>query len=119
MKVSVRESLSHVTLPVSDVLTTLLHLNPSKSPGPDGIPSPLLKNLAPQISIITCIFNKCLNDGIFPRKRRSWLTQLLQFVHTMAKSLDDGIDCDVIFLYTAKAFDKNAHAHARENCCIN
>lgn len=41
-KVSVRECLSHITLPVSDVWTTLLHLNPSKSPGPDGIPSIIL-----------------------------------------------------------------------------
>ena len=41
-KVSVRECLSHITLPVSDVWTTLLHLNPSKSPGADGIPSLLL-----------------------------------------------------------------------------
>ncbi|KAK2560664.1 hypothetical protein P5673_016424, partial [Acropora cervicornis] len=68
-KVSVRECSSHITLPVSDVLTTLLHLNPSKSPGPDGISSLLLKNLAPQInSSITYIFNKTLNDGIFPSK---------------------------------------------------
>ena len=67
--ISVRECLSHITLPVSDVLTTLLHLNPSKNPGPDGISSLLLKNLAPQISSsITYIFNKTLNDGIFPSK---------------------------------------------------
>ena len=60
---------AYLTLPVSDVLTTLLHLNPSKNPGPDGISSLLLKNLAPQISSsITYIFNKTLNDGIFPSK---------------------------------------------------
>ena len=43
------------------------------------------------------------------RKRRSCITQLLQFVHTMAKSLDDGIHTDVIYLYMAKAFDKVPH----------
>ena len=150
-------------------MTTLLHLNPSKSPGPDGIPSLLLKNLAAQISnSITYIFNKSLNDGIFPskwkdcnltrvfksdqkdvvsnyrgiallpipckvlerqvptrlyqhvsgflysqqhgfRKQRSCIAQLLQFVHTMAKSLDDGIHIDVIYLDMAKAFDKVPH----------
>ena len=46
------------------VMSTLQSLNPSKSPGPDGIPSRLLKELAPQIShSITSIFNKSLNDG--------------------------------------------------------
>ena len=67
--VSVRKRLSYITLPVSDVLATLLHLDPSKSPGPDGIPSLLLRNLAPQISnSITYILNESLNDGIFPSK---------------------------------------------------
>ena len=37
------------------------------------------------------------------------ITQLLQFVHTMAKSLDDGIHNDVIYLDMAKAFDKVPH----------
>ena len=66
-KVSVREN---ITRSVSDyVLATLLHLDPSKSPGPDGIPSLLLKNFAPQISnSITYILNESLNDGIFPSK---------------------------------------------------
>ena len=60
----------NITRPVSDyVLATLLHLDPSKSPGPDGIPSLLLKNFAPQISnSITYILNESINDGIFPSK---------------------------------------------------
>ena len=37
------------------------------------------------------------------------MMQLLQFVHTMAKSLDDGIHTDVIYLDMAKAFDKVPH----------
>lgn len=60
---------NHIILPASDVLTTLLHLYPSRSPGDDGMPSLLLRNLAPQISnSITYIYNKSLNDGIFPSK---------------------------------------------------
>ena len=35
---SVRECLSHITLPVSDVLASLLHLDPSKNLGPDEYP---------------------------------------------------------------------------------
>ena len=35
--ISVRKRLSHITLPVSDVFAALLHLDPLKSPGPDGI----------------------------------------------------------------------------------
>ena len=62
-KVSVR-SLSHITLPGSDVLAILLHLDPSKSPGPDGTRSLLLKS----IISITFILNKSLNDGVFQSK---------------------------------------------------
>lgn len=153
----------------SDILTTLQSLNPSKSSGPDGIPSRLLKELAPEISSsITCIFNKSLYEGSFPskwkdcnltpvfkadqkdivsnyrgiallpilskvlerhvhtrlyhhisdflnvnqhgfRQHRSCVTQLLQFVHSTAKSLDAGIQTNVIYLDMAKAFDKVPH----------
>ena len=149
-------------------MAILLHLDPSKGPGPNDILSLLIKNLAPQISIsITYILNKSLNDGFFQskwkdcnlkltpvfksdqkdvvssylgiallpivskvlerqvhtrlyqqvsrllycqqhgfRKQKSCITQLLQIVHSMAKSLDDGIHTDVIYLDMAKAFDK-------------
>ena len=147
----------------SEILTTLQSLNPSKSSGPDGIPSRLLKELAPEISSsITCIFNKSLYEGSFPsnwkdckadqkdivsnyrgiallpilskvlerhvhtrlyhhvsdflnvnqhgfRQHRSCVTQLLQFVHSTAKSLDAGIQTDVIYVDMAKAFDKVPH----------
>ena len=43
------------------------------------------------------------------RKQRSCITQLLQFAHTMAKSLDDDIHTDVIYLDMAKTFDKVPH----------
>lgn len=58
-----------ISLSESEILTTFQSLNPSKSPGPDGITSHLLKELAPEISSsITCIFNKSLNEGSFPSK---------------------------------------------------
>lgn len=60
---------THITLVASDVLTTLLHLNPSKSPGADGMPFLLLRNLAPQRSnSVTYMYNKSLNDGVFSSK---------------------------------------------------
>ena len=43
------------------------------------------------------------------RQQRSCVTQLLQFVHTIAKSLDAGIQTDAIYLDMAKAFDKVPH----------
>ena len=56
----------NITLPVSDVLATLLHLDRSKSPGPDEMPSLILQSLALQIiNSIIYIFNKSLNKGIF------------------------------------------------------
>ena len=165
----VSECLSKITMSESEILTTLRSLNPSKSSGPDGIPSRLLKELAPEISSsITCIFNKSLYEGSFPskwkdcnltpvfkadqkdivsnyhgiallwilskvlerhvhtrlyhhvsdflnvnqhrfRQHQSCVTQLLQFVHSTAKSLDAGIQTDVIYVDMAKAFDKVPH----------
>ncbi|PFX23340.1 RNA-directed DNA polymerase from mobile element jockey [Stylophora pistillata] len=79
----VSECLSNITLSEFEILTTLQSLNPSKSPGPDAIPSRLLKELAPDISSsITCIFNKSLSEGSFS---------------------------NVIYLDMAKAFDKVPH----------
>ena len=43
------------------------------------------------------------------RQHQSCVTQLLQFVHSTAKSLDAGIQTDVIYVDMAKAFDKVPH----------
>ena len=45
------------------------------------------------------------NQHIF-RQQRSCITQLRQFVRTIAKSLDAGTQTDVIYLDMAKAFNK-------------
>ena len=95
-KVSVR-SLSHISLPGSDVLAILLHLDPSKGPGPDGILSLLLKNLAPQISIsITFIFNKSLNDGFFQSK---WKDCNLKLSPVFKSDQKDVVSSTVVLLY--------------------
>ena len=52
-----------------EVESILKNLDPSKSPGPDGLTSRLLKEVASEIRCpITDIFNKSLNSGIFPTK---------------------------------------------------
>ena len=44
------------------------------------------------------------------RKGRSCLTNLLEYLETVTKFLDDGCPVDVIYLDFAKAFDKVPHA---------
>lgn len=61
--------LSKVFISVKEVESILKNLDPSKSPGPDGLTSRLLKEVASEISYpIIDIFNKSLNSGIFPTK---------------------------------------------------
>jgi len=45
------------------------------------------------------------------RKQKSCVTQLVQYVHSLAKTLDSGGQTDVIhvYLYMAKAFDPVPH----------
>ena len=164
--------LSNVVISVKEIESTciLKNLGPSKSPGPDGLTSRLLKEVASEIScLITDIFNKSLNSGIFPtkwkdsnltpvfksgqkdvvtnyrgiallpvlskvlercvhsrilnmikpyclspsqhgfRRYRSCVTQLLQYVHNLATSLDAGGQIDNIYLDMEKAFDRVPH----------
>ena len=52
---------------MKEVGSILKNLDPSKSPGFDGLTSRLLKDVASEISCpITDIFNKTLTSGIFP-----------------------------------------------------
>ena len=61
--------LSNVVISVKEDESMLKNLDPSKSPGPDGLTSRLLKELASQISCaITDIFHKSLKSSIFPTK---------------------------------------------------
>ena len=43
-------------------------------------------------------------------KGRSCLTNLLEYLETVTKLLDEGVPVDVIYLDFAKAFDKVPHA---------
>ena len=161
--------LSTIAVSVSEVKSIFKNLDPSKSPGPDGITARLLKEAALEISdSVASIFNKSLTTGVFSekwkvshltpvfksgpkdvvtnyrgisllsimskglercvhthiyshvedllhpdqhafRKQKSCVTQLVQYVHSLAKTLDSGGQTDVIYLDMAKAFDRVPH----------
>lgn len=55
----------HLSLDV--IRKELRSLDPSKGPGPDGIPSVFLKNTSDTICYpLYIVFNRCLNCGVFP-----------------------------------------------------
>lgn len=154
---------------VSEVKSIFENLDPSKSPGPDGITARLLKEFSSEVSdSVTSMFNQSLTSGVFPekwkdsnltpvfksgqkdvitnyrgisllsimskglercvhthiyshvedllhpeqhafRKHKSCVTQLVQYIHSLAKTLDSGGQTDVIYLDMAKAFDRVPH----------
>lgn len=155
--------LSNVVISVNAVESILKNLDPSKSPGPDGLTSRLLKEIASEISRPITDLYKSLNSSIFPtklkdsnltpvfksgqkdvvtnyrgiallpvlskvlgrcvhsrilnmikpylspsqrgfRRYRSSVTQLLQYVHNLATSLDAREQIDSIYLDTEQAF---------------
>ena len=70
-------------------------------------------------SILSKTFEKCVNARLYShmedilshdrhgfRKSRSCVTKLLDFVHSIAETLDKGGQTDVNYLDMAKAFDK-------------
>ena len=48
-------------------------------------------------------------------KGRSCLTNLLEYLETVTKLLDEGVPVDVIYLDFSKAFDKVPHARLLKN----
>ena len=62
------QSLNNITLSPSMVMEFLNQLNISKSCGPDGITSRLLKECSKSLSVPLCtLFNKQLDSGCFPK----------------------------------------------------
>jgi len=60
-------NLSNITITSLEVLTQLSRINVSKAPGPDNIPTKILKDYAPLIvDSITTLFNKSLTQGKLP-----------------------------------------------------
>jgi len=62
-----------------DVLKALLHLNPNKACGMDGISATVLRTVAPGISgSLAVIFNACLKEGCNPEE---WKSANITLVH--------------------------------------
>ena len=59
--------LENIFITEDQVLKVLCNLNANKASGPDGIGNRLLKYIAFSIcKPLTILFNRCLNEGIFP-----------------------------------------------------
>lgn len=51
------------------ILSVLKSLDPTKGPGPDGIPAYFLRYTAAHICIpLAIIYNKCITEGVFPKE---------------------------------------------------
>ncbi len=74
------------------------------------------------LSVLSKVFERCVYPRIFThvepllnndqhgfRRHRSCITQLLQYVHNLATTLDSGGQIDNIYLDMAKAFDRVPH----------
>ena len=74
------------------------------------------------LSIMSKVLERCVHTHIYNhvvdlphpdqhafRKQKSCVTQLVQYVHSLAKTLDSGGQTNVIYLDMAKAFDRVPH----------
>jgi hypothetical protein len=72
-------NLSNLTLTEHDVLNELKKLNPSKAPGPDALPTKVLKDCAQELSpSITQLFNDSLSHSKVPN---AWKTANVTPIH--------------------------------------
>jgi hypothetical protein len=64
----VLEPMREITIQRSGVIKQLRSIKSNKSPGPEGIPARVLKDLAPQIApFLEIVFNKSLSEGKVPQ----------------------------------------------------
>jgi hypothetical protein len=62
------QNLENITVTEEEVHKELKKLNPSKAPGPDGLPTKVLKECAQELTpSITELFNDSLSQGIIPK----------------------------------------------------
>jgi len=66
------QSMAQITAITDGVMKLLKNLNPNKSPGPDGIPARLLKELAEELApIFSVLFQASLNQAKIPHDWKS------------------------------------------------
>ena len=72
LELNVKSKFSFRQIEESEILKTLLRLNPNKASGVDGISSKLLRMVAPGICYgVTKLFNACLQSGCMPEEWKS------------------------------------------------
>ena len=73
------ESLRNITITLRDVKEALCQLDPSKAPGPDGIPTHILKDCMDEIAPhLTDLFNTSLTQSTVPHE---WKEANVVLVH--------------------------------------
>ena len=84
----VRQHLQTVTISEERVTELLANLHPNKAPGPDGIHSRILKELAEEITKPICkIFDMSLNEGTLPAE---WRTATVTPIFKKGRKQDPG-----------------------------
>jgi hypothetical protein len=82
----VNDHLSSLTLTEEEVRLALAKLNPSKAPGPDGIPTKILKDYSTELAPhLTAIYNTTLSTGTLPEE---WKEANVVVIHKKGKKTD-------------------------------
>lgn len=100
--------LSNLIFDEDKVLRELRNLDPSKGPGPDGIPPSFLKNTASTIYVpLTILYNKCISHGTFPE---IWKHAYITPVHKSGSKQDIEQYRPISILSTlSKLFERLVH----------
>ena len=86
-----------------------------KATGHDGINSKLLKIAFPRISnILTCLFNKCLQTGVFPDIFK--VARVQPILKSGEKTNVSNFRPISILCVLSKVFEKNIHKHIVTLC---
>nr|VZI03165.1 unnamed protein product [Spirometra erinaceieuropaei] len=102
-----------VAFSVEEVRRVLSQIKPDKSPGPDGIPGLILKELSTELSKpLSTLFELSMRTGRLPSQ---WKTANLVPLHKGAcleiwtRALEEGFEVDVVYIDFRKAFDTVPH----------
>ena len=110
---AVQQDFSHeYIIDPTQIKSRLLHINVHKSSGPGGLPSWLLRDLAPLLSQpLAAIFNASLREGyqFGCRKSRSTMHAHIAILHTWMTAVDSHGSVRTVFVDFRKAFDLVDH----------
>jgi hypothetical protein len=79
-------NLKHIILTVTEVEKALKELNPTKAPGPDGIPTKIMKECATELApLFLHLYNTSLKTGVVPTE---WKSANVVALHKKGKKSD-------------------------------